>query len=395
LLNNKVGQNLLPSMMHAQEGLFLGVMSGTSLDGLDAVLIRVRHGRPQRLGFWSQAMPERLREVFLQLHDPDCPSALLKAQEASLAFATEVSRLVTKVHSERSVQEPIRALGVHGQTLLHRPELGISLQLNAPAFIAEQTGLVVVSDFRSADLAAQGQGAPLVPIFHKAMTENEKADTIAVLNLGGIANLSLIHRDNTGKVTGLRGFDTGPANMLMDFWAFENGRGRFDKHGAFAKAGQANPAFVDQLMQHPFFKKAPPKSTGRDDFNGAWLEQELRAFGMSLLAADIQASLLEVSCLSIAKALPQATEKLFVCGGGAKNPAFMQGLHRALSEHNHKNCQVQTTEPLGWAVDEVEAAAFAWLTFLRLNNIPGNCPEVTGANGPRCLGNVTDPSRSL
>ena len=382
-------------MTQLQEGLFLGVMSGTSLDGLDAVLIRVLHGRPQRLGFWGRAMPAHLREIFLQLHDPHCPSALLKAQEASLAFATEVSQLVATVQKDRSAQGRIQAIGVHGQTLLHRPELGVSLQLNAPAFIAEQTGLVVVSDFRSADLAAQGQGAPLVPIFHKAMTENEKANTIAVLNLGGIANLSLIHRDSAGKLRGLRGFDTGPANMLMDFWAFENGRGRFDEHGAFAKTGQANPAFVDRLMQHSFFKKAPPKSTGRDDFNGAWLEQELRALGMPLSAADVQASLLEVSCLSIAKALPQATEKLFVCGGGAKNPVFMQGLRRALGEQGHSDCQIQTTEQLGWAVDEVEAAAFAWLAFLRLNNIPGNCPEVTGANGPRCLGSVTDPFRSV
>lgn len=340
-------------------------------------------------------MPTRLRETFLQLHDPHCQSALLKAQEASLAFATEVSQLVAMVQNDRSAQGPIQAIGVHGQTLLHQPELGISLQLNAPAFIAEQTGLVVVSDFRSADLAAKGQGAPLVPIFHKAITEDEKGKTIAVLNLGGIANLSLIDRDSTGEVSRLRGFDTGPANMLMDFWAFENGRGHFDKNGAFAKEGQAKLAFVDQLMRHPFFKKAPPKSTGRDDFNGAWLKHELKAFGMPLSAADVQASLLEVSCLCIAKALPKATEKLFVCGGGAKNPEFMQGLRRALSEQGHKDCQIQTTEQLGWAVDEVEAAAFAWLAFLRLNNIPGNCPEVTGANGPRCLGSVTDPSRSV
>jgi anhydro-N-acetylmuramic acid kinase len=382
-------------MTQLQEGLFLGVMSGTSLDGLDAVLIQVLHGRPKRIGFWSQPMPARLRETFLQLHDPDCQSALLKAQEASLAFAAEVSRLVVMVQSDRSGQGPIQAIGVHGQTLLHRPELGISLQLNAPAFIAEQTGLVVVSDFRSADLAAKGQGAPLVPIFHKAITEDEKGKTIAVLNLGGIANLSLIDRDSTGKVRRLRGFDIGPANMLMDFWAFENGHGHFDKNGAFAEEGQAKPAFVDQLMRHPFFKKVPPKSTGRDDFNGAWLEQELKAFGMPLSAADVQASLLELSCLSIAKALPQVTEKLFVCGGGAKNRAFMESLRRALSEQGHKDCQVQTTEQLGWAVDEVEAAAFAWLAFLRLNNIPGNCPEVTGANGPRSLGSVTDPLRPL
>ncbi|MGA1028755.1 MAG: anhydro-N-acetylmuramic acid kinase [Burkholderiaceae bacterium] len=377
---------------HHDSPLFLGIMSGTSLDGLDAVLIKVDEtGRPVRLGFWNRPMPEGLRETFLQLHDPLCQAALLKAQEACLAFAEEVSQLVRAVKKDTHRLGPIQALGVHGQTILHRPELGISLQLNAPAAIAERTGLVVVSDFRTADLAAKGQGAPLVPVFHEAMTGNEEADALAVLNLGGIANLTLITRERGAHArTQMLGFDTGPANMLMDLWAKENGRGSFDKDGEFAHSGQANPSFVDLLMQHPFFRKDPPKSTGRDDFNAHWLKQQLEAFPTPLSAADVQASLLALSCQSIAKAIPDGTQKLFLCGGGAKNPYFVQGLQTALEESGRgTRCQLKTTASLGWAVDEVEAAAFAWLAYLRLNGLPGNCPEVTGALGPRCLGSIT------
>lgn len=340
-------------------------------------------------------MPEGLRETFLQLHDPLCEAALLKAQQAGLAFAGEVSQLVHVVKKDTKSLGPIQAVGVHGQTILHRPELGISLQLNAPAVIAEQTGLVVVCDFRTADLAAQGQGAPLVPLFHQAIAQGEESGELAVLNLGGIANLTLLTRERGAHAgTRIRGFDTGPANMLMDLWAKENGRGRFDKDGELARAGKANQGFVDLLMQHPFFAKAPPKSTGRDDFNARWLGQQLQAFQAPLSVADVQASLLAFSCQSIAKAIPSGTQKLFLCGGGAKNPSFVQGLQHALGQDGRRDpCEVQTTDKLGWAVEEVEAAAFAWLAYLRMNDRPGNCPEVTGSLGPRCLGSITGPAQ--
>lgn len=371
-------------------------MSGTSLDGLDAVLIGVdEKGEPSRRGFWSRAMPESLQETFLKLHDPLCPAALLKAQEAAVAFAVEVSQLILCVKNETNPLGPIQAVGVHGQTILHQPEHGLSLQLNAPAVIAEQTGLRVVSDFRTADLAAGGQGAPLVPIFHEAITRGEEATRLAVLNLGGIANLTLLDRKTAaGERTQIRGFDTGPANMLMDLWAKKNGRGSFDKDGMLARSGRVNQAFVDLLMQHPFFKKPPPKSTGRDDFNANWLEQMQQAFGASLSAADVQASLLALSCQSVATCVPQGTQKLFLCGGGAKNPGFVEGLRAALIQQGLNDCSVETTQVLGWAVDEVEAAAFAWLAYLRVNNLPGNCPEVTGAAGLRCLGSVTGPAQA-
>lgn len=340
-------------------------------------------------------MPEGLQEAFIQLHNPLCEAALLKAQQAALAFAYEVSQLVHDVRKDIKGLGPIRAVGVHGQTILHRPELGISLQLNAPAVIAEQTGLVVVSDFRTADLAAQGQGAPLVPLFHQAIAQGETSCDLAVLNLGGIANLTLMTREQgTHARPRIRGFDTGPANMLMDLWAQENGRGRFDRDGELARAGKANQRFVDRLMQHPFFAKAPPKSTGRDDFNAGWLRQQLQAFQAPLSVADVQASLLALSCQSIARALPYSTQKLFLCGGGAKNPGFIQGLQHALGQDAARDpCEVQTTENLGWSVEEVEAAAFAWLAYLRLDGQPGNCPEVTGALGPRCLGSITGPAQ--
>lgn len=354
-------------------GLYIGLMSGTSLDGVDAVLF---DGHAV-LGHVHASFPHPLRDELLALNTPgtnELHRAALAANAVARAYADVVAQLREATGTPR---ERITALGAHGQTVRHRPGglEGYTTQLLNGALLAEQTGIDVVCDLRSRDIAAGGQGAPLVPAFHRAFFGTAGHD-VAVLNLGGIANLSLLFA--AGR-TG--GFDTGPANCLMDGWIARHRGAAFDADGAWAATGRVQPELLAALLAEPWFALPPPKSTGRDLFHLAWLDARLSS---GLAAEDVQATLLELTARSIVDALraqmPKVA-KLIACGGGALNGRLLQRLGELLP-----GVAIETSAAHGLPVDQVEAAAFAWLAQRFVERQPGNLPAVTGAAGPRLLG---------
>lgn len=360
---------------------YVGVMSGTSLDAIDAVLVHLdAGGHGTAVEGASLALPEALRSDLLALQRPghdELARAAAASNELATLYAEAVARLL---HRSRTAASAVAAIGVHGQTVRHRPELGYTIQLNAPARVAELTGIDVIADFRSRDIAAGGQGAPLVPAFHAAQFAS--AGIRVVLNLGGIANITILEPDG-----GIRGFDTGPANMLMDAWIQRTLRQDYDANGAWAASGTPVPELVALMLDDPWFQLPPPKSTGRDDFNMEWLEQRLarhRESGAPATSAvDVQASLLELTAQSVSRAImehaPQAADVL-VCGGGAKNARLMSALQAALP------CAVDSTDAHGLPAQWVEAAAFAWLAWCHDARVPAGLPDVTGARKPTVLG---------
>jgi anhydro-N-acetylmuramic acid kinase len=352
-------------------------MSGTSADGVDVVLVDLSGPVPLQLATRYQAFDRELRRRILRLqslsHDELHESALL-AIELARAYAECTKTLLASAGVGPS---DVRAVGCHGQTVRHRPDAGYTLQLVNGAMLAELTGICVVCDLRSRDIAAGGQGAPLVPAFHAAVFAHAKVHRV-IVNIGGIANLTDL--PPSGAV---RGFDTGPGNVLLDAWAEWHLGKPHDEGGRWANSGRALPELLQSLLDHPFFARKPPKSTGREEFNLEWLQS--RTAG-SYRPADVQATLVELTAVSIADAVRKhcsgATE-LYVCGGGAHNAALMTALIRHLG-----GLQVQATDRLGIAADWVEAGAFAWLAQRALRGQPGNLPEVTGARGLRVLGAI-------
>lgn len=365
-------------------GLYIGLMSGTSLDGVDGVLADFSAPTsPRWLGHAHVPFASDLRQRLLALHSPG-HDELHQSQQLGLELARLNAAVVTQLLQTQAVPAArISAIGAHGQTIRHRPVidagLGYSLQLNQPALLAELTGITVVADFRSRDIAAGGQGAPLVPAFHQAMWAQAQR-RVAVLNLGGIANLSLLHPDQP-----LSGFDCGPGNMLLDAWHQRHRGGPYDAQGAWGACGQCHTGLLQHLRSEPFFAAPAPKSTGRDLFHLGWLETHLRAHP-NLPPVDVQATLLELTAHTCADALlrhmPDPHE-LLVCGGGAFNLALMQRLAQRLSP-----CPVLTSAARGLHPLQVEAAAFAWLAQKTLLGQTGNAPSVTGARGPRVLGAI-------
>jgi anhydro-N-acetylmuramic acid kinase len=363
---------------------YIGLMSGTSLDGVDAVLAEHSPGRPglRSHGHAHRAFSDTLRSELLALNHSG-PDELHRAALAANALVRVCADLVHALLAEAHLPEQsVRAIGAHGQTVRHRPAAfdgtGYTLQLMNGALLAELCGIDVVCDFRSRDVAAGGQGAPLVPAFHAACF-GAPGRHRAVLNLGGIANLTLLPAQ--GPVLG---FDTGPANVLMDGWCSRHRGCNFDANGAWAAGGQVNTALLQCWLAEPYFACRPPKSTGRDLFDMAWLDTRL---GQGLTAPrDVMATLAELSACTVADALrlhAPATRELFVAGGGAFNGHLLGRLAALLP-----GVQVQTTAALGVPPDELEALAFAWLAQSCLDRKPGNLPGVTGARGPRVLGAV-------
>jgi len=393
------GKSALP----ATPRLFAGVMTGTSMDGIDLSLIAVEGARVRRIDFAQADFPAPLRALCTALHDPELPEALRRSAEAGIALARAISALVRSRATTWKSFGAVEAIGVHGQTVLHRPAEGITLQINAPAWIAEETGLTIVSDFRTADLAAGGQGAPLVPLFHEVMTRFLPARQTALVNLGGIANVTLIQRQPLGEETSAApdvvGFDTGPANMLLDLWAQRVLGTDFDVGGRLASQASPVDSLVALMRADPYFAQRGPKSTGRDQFNSHWLDNMLARHaaeraqtpdgaGSPLSDAEVQASLVALTAQTVAAEIPAGTSALYLCGGGAKNPVLRQALHEACRAAGCA-ADLQTTEALGWPVQEVEAAAFAWLAYCCVSGQAGNLPRVTGARGPRILGSIT------
>lgn len=364
---------------------YIGLMSGTSTDGVDAVLVSFTgcNTAPEILAAASQPMPAALRDTFLQLNQPG-PNELevssLAANQLADVYANACNQLL---RSTGLAPAAIRAIGAHGQTVRHRPDLGYTVQINAPARLAELTGIDVIADFRARDVAAGGQGAPLVPAFHDVIFRAEHPRV--VLNLGGMANITLLQPGVPAW-----GFDTGPANVLLDLWCNKHTGQAFDRNGDWAASGAVCAPLLNTLLQdEPWFQLQPPKSTGRDQFNESWLAQRLNRFdqhelALGLTAADVQATLTALTARSVAQAIEQqapATQEVLVCGGGAHNAALMARLRQDLPQ-----CQLRSTAELGIAVEQVEALAFAWLAWAHDNRHPAGLPAVTGARHPTILG---------
>jgi anhydro-N-acetylmuramic acid kinase len=371
--------------------LFAGLMSGTSMDGVDAVLadwpttVASSPARPLGRAFVHLPLPASLRAELLALNT-DGPGELHRAALAANALAGLYAAATHELLRRAGVcAADVRALGAHGQTVRHRPQAfdgsGYTLQLLNGALLAELAGVDVVCDFRSRDVAAGGQGAPLVPAFH-AEVFGGPADT-AVLNVGGIANLTLLPA--SGKERPVRGFDCGPGNLLMDLWCAGHFGRPFDADGALAATGRVHQGLLRRLLADPFFSLEPPKSTGRDLFDTRWLDKALAATAPGLPPADVLATLAELTATAAIDALVRhaaGTNELLVCGGGARNTHLM----RRLAALAGPGVTVAGTAARGVEPDQVESLAFAWLARAFCERRPGNLVEVTGASGPRVLG---------
>ena len=371
--------------MNKPQSLYIGLMSGTSLDGIDAVLAKIdASGEASLLDSVSIAFSPELRKALLDLQTSG-PNEIHRENQAGNALAAAYADAVKQLLTQAKLSPTdISAIGAHGQTIRHQADLAYHLaythQTLNPALLAELTGIDVIADFRSRDLAAGGHGAPLVPAFHAQQFATDK--NIAVLNLGGIANLTLLPKN--GEV---KGFDCGPGNMLMDAWIAEQQGHAFDENGTWASQGMANQTLLSKMMADPFFSKAPPKSTGRDDFHLEWLQKQIGSDNIN--AEDVQATLLQLTVDTALQALecyaPQ-TQTLVICGGGARNLALLD-LFKTRAKALFKNSlEIVTSDALGIDPQLVEALAFAWLALAHKEKRPANLPAVTGAKGPRILG---------
>lgn len=368
----------------------IGLMSGTSLDGVDGVLVDFAEGT-QVLWHASRGFDAALRAELLALNTPEGRDELHRAALAANALARSYAEVVRELLQATGLAPgQIAAIGAHGQTVRHRPQMfdgtGYTLQLNSPALLAELSGVAVVADLRSRDVAAGGQGAPLVPAFHQGVF-GRPGETVLVLNIGGIANLSVLAGDGT-----VLGFDCGPGNALMDGWCQTHTGQPYDDGGQWAATGQVLPALLDRLLAEPFLQQPPPKSTGRDLFHADWLAGHLSASAASATSAadarpaEVQATLTEFTaraCASAVQRFGRGGGELLVCGGGAFNTQLMQRIAALLP-----GVAVDTTAARGLPPQQVEAAAFAWLARQALLGLPGNLPAVTGARGPRILGAI-------
>lgn len=364
--------------------LYIGLMSGTSMDGVDAVLVAFDEERPRLLASHSAPMPESLREALLRLAGNHSPHPLQCFGELDHRLGQLFADAsLALLEAAGMAPEAVTAIGSHGQTLYHQPlgDAPFSLQIGDPNIIAERTGITTVADFRRRDMAAGGQGAPLVPAFHAEVFA--AGHTRVVLNLGGIANITVLPGAAAAPVTG---FDTGPGNVLLDGWAQRHLGVPLDRDGAWARSGRVDPPLLDRLLGDPYFQVPPPKSTGREVFNGEWLERQLQQAGRHLAPEDVQATLVELTAASVADAVwrhASGTRELLVCGGGAHNGAVLARLG-----HHLPDCTVTSTASHGIDPDWVEALAFAWLARRTLQGRPGNLPAVTGARHPVVLGGV-------
>lgn len=358
--------------------LYIGVMSGTSLDGLDIALVELTSAI-RLIATHYTPMPDALRSELLGLCTSG-PDEIARSAIAQQNWVQLAALGINALLEHQNVKpEDVRAIGSHGQTIRHEPARGFTVQIGNPALLSELTGITVVSDFRSRDVAAGGQGAPLVPAFHEALFEKRDGNR-AVLNVGGFSNLSLIE---PGKP--VAGFDCGPGNVLLDAWIYQQRNEHFDRDGRWAASGTVEPALLKAMLSDPFFVTKGPKSTGREVFNLPWLTRHLSCLP-PFAAENVQATLLELTALTIVESLQNAqadTRELLVCGGGAHNLALMERLAELMP-----STKVSNTAAYGVDPDWVEAMAFAWLAHCCLENIPANRPSVTGARGLRILGAI-------
>ena len=357
--------------------LYVGLMSGTSMDGTDAVLVDLSEPLPRLLAAVHRPFEASLRSALLALNaagENEIERAALLGNELARRYAEAAAQVLQAAGVGPAA---VRAVGCHGQTVRHRPELGYTIQLGNPALLAELAGIRVVADFRSRDVAAGGQGAPLVPAFHAAVFASAAENRVA-LNVGGIANVTWMPR--TGSVIG---FDTGPGNCLLDLWAARHLGTAIDAGGEWAASGRPADRLLQSMLEEPYFSAPPPKSTGRDLFNERWL-RERGAYAAA--PAEVQATLLELTARTVRDALARFcgnADRVIVCGGGTRNGALMRRLAETLAP-----AKVEPSDLHGVDPSHVEAIAFAWLAQRTLREAPGNLPGVTGARGPRVLGAI-------
>ena len=358
--------------------LYVGLMTGTSLDGVDAVLADLDAFPPRIVGTVHVSLADDLRRELLLLStsgSDELHRSAVASQHLARGYASAVMQLLLEANVEPA---QVRAIGAHGQTVRHRPDAGYTVQLNAPATLAELTGIDVVADFRSRDIAAGGQGAPLLPVFHAGLFTVDSPR--AVVNIGGIANVTGLPA--TGSAEPVIGFDCGPGNVLIDAWAAERLGCPFDRDGAWAAGGHSNATLLQALLEEPYFFLPPPKSTGRELFNREWLSHKLGQRKMD--PRDVQATLTRLTAAAIGQAIGRHVvggTDVLVCGGGAFNATLMRMLGEECAPR-----PVASTQTLGIAPDHVEAFAFAWFAHEHVHRRCASLPAVTGARGARVLG---------
>lgn len=370
--------------------IYIGVMTGTSMDGVD--FVAASFDPLQIHATLTVPFDPYLRDELMALTLPD-DNEIDRMGKADVALATMIGHGVNQLIEDNHLDRiQIKAIASHGQTIRHRPELGFTLQIGDPNIITEIAQIPVISDFRRRDMAAGGQGAPLVPAFHQALFQHSTIHRV-ILNLGGIANVSMLPAGNPDAVYG---FDTGPANILMDAWCHRYTGQPYDENGNWAAYGQPIRSLLDRLQAHEYFSKEPPKSTGREDFNLEWLDEQISDWRNDIeyneledTPENVQATLMKLTTRAIKKAIYRSTldtGEVYVCGGGAYNSHLLEQLRWRLRKHNWS---VQTTSALGLAPTWVEATAFAWLAMRFDQQLSGNLPTVTGAKGYRILGTIT------
>jgi anhydro-N-acetylmuramic acid kinase len=365
---------------------FIGVMSGTSLDGIDVAIVDLQNNtHVELIASQTYAFEPTLKQGLKTLIERQLCD-LREFGELDIVMGQAIASAVNNLLDANNLSPKIiKAIGSHGQTVFHHPEgrHPFSLQIGNANVIAEHTGITTVADFRQRDMVLGGQGAPLVPAFHKVLFEDQQQHR-AIINIGGISNITVLPATNHGHQ--VVGFDTGPGNVLLDAWYEQHQKGPYDHDGLWGATGTVNKELLDLLLNDDYFKQAIPKSTGREYFNLNWLQHKLVKFQQQLKPQDVQATLTTLTAYSIAQDIRRYashTEAVYVCGGGAHNSALMAVLQQSLS-----NIAVSTTEQLGLHPDWVEACAFAWLAAQTLANKTGNLPDVTGAQQATILGGV-------
>lgn len=357
---------------------YVGVMSGTSIDAIDAVLVEIKKNHLRLIHTYSHPIDTPLRDEMVSLRNAT-HDTIQKLGQLDVKLGHLFAKTVMELLEQASITpQHIKAIGNHGQTIWHHPEgdYPFTLQIGDPNVIAARTGITTVADFRRRDIALGGQGAPLVPAFHQFLFQH--VNTIQwVLNIGGIANVTLLHPHQD-----VIGFDTGPGNTLLDAWCLQHRHTRYDDRGSFGKSGTINKTLLAALLEDPFFKKSPPKSTGFEYFNLPWLKKHTAAHP-KLRPEDVQATLIELTALSIAQVVnTESATHLWVCGGGTKNHYLMERLQL------HCHTEIVSTDVIGIPTEWMEACAFAWLAHQTLHHRPGNMPSVTGASKQSVLGGI-------
>lgn len=374
-------------MQGSRSSFYIGLMSGTSVDGIDAALVEIDPAgtTANLLAARGEPIPPALRERILAIAEPGGPDEIDRLGSLDVEIGELFARAAVELLDAAGMDPSlVAAIGSHGQTVRHRPhgKVPFTLQIGDPNVIAERTGITTVADFRRRDMVAGGQGAPLVPAFHAAMFRSSDTDR-TILNIGGMANVTVLPAGPAGKV---QGFDTGPGNVLLDAWHERHHGIAIDHGGDWARTGCIDPLLLDRLLAHPFFHRTPPKSTGREDFGIPFLDAQLAGLAKPVSPPDVQATLVEFTARSIAEAIRKwasADGEIYVCGGGAHNVFLCERLAASMP-----GSPAASTSAFGIDPDWVEAMAFAWLAYRSLNGLAGNLPAVTGASHPVLLGGI-------